>query len=48
MPGAGDAGGPADNVCKWCLKAHDGTIFGVITKFIHSILYFFAHLVGLR
>ena len=36
-----------DSLCKWCGEKHTG-IFGDIVGFIHSVLYFFAHLVGAR
>ena len=35
------------NKCKWCGEEHNG-FWGSIVGFFHKILYFFAHLFGLR
>lgn len=35
-------------LCKWDGKDHGNGIFGRITAFVHSVLYFFAHLFGLK
>ena len=37
-----------DNVCKWDNVDHGTSFLGKLTKFFHSILYFFAHLFGKR
>ena len=37
-----------DNKCKWCGKDHSGSFWQRIVGFFHRILYFFAHLFGLR
>ena len=39
--------GEDDGLCKWCGKPHTG-FWGKIVGFFHSILYFFAHLFGIR
>ena len=36
-----------DSLCKWCGEPHTGA-FGSIIQFLHSILYFFAHLFGVK
>ena len=33
-------------ICPYCEKNHDDTIFGKLTRFFHSLVYFFAHLFG--
>lgn len=45
-----DSTDPAEdeNLCKWCGKDHSGSFWQRIVGFIHSILYFFAHLFGRR
>lgn len=35
-----------DNLCKWDNKDHGTSFFGRITKAFHTILWFFAHLLG--
>ena len=35
-------------LCRWDGKDHGNGIFGRITAFVHSILYFFAHLLGMK
>ena len=35
-------------LCKWCEKDHSGSVWQKIVGFFHSILYFFAHLFGMR
>ena len=37
-----------DGLCKWCGKDHSVNFWQRIVGFFHSILYFFAHLFGLR
>ena len=37
----------APEKCKWCGEDHEG-FFGKIVGFFHSVLYFFAHLFGLK
>ena len=37
-----------DGLCKWCGKDHSGSFWQGIVGFFHRILYFFAHLFGLR
>lgn len=53
--GTGDNGGNnggntdnSDKLCKWCGKDHSGNFWQRIVGFFHKILYFFAHLFGLR
>ena len=36
-----------ENRCKWCDEVHTG-VWGRIVGFFHSVLYFFAHLFGIR
>lgn len=42
-----EGGKKDDKACKWCGEVHEG-FFGKIVGFFHSILYFFAHLFGLK
>ncbi len=35
-------------LCKWCGKDHSGSFWQRIVSFFHNILYFFAHLFGIR
>ena len=37
-----------DNICPWDGVDHGSSFWGRIVRFFHSILYFFAHLFGLR
>ena len=37
-----------DNLCPWDGVDHGSSFWGRIVRFFHSILYFFAHLFGLR
>ncbi len=37
-----------DNLCPWDSVDHGTSFWGRIVRFFHSILYFFAHLFGLR
>lgn len=37
-----------DGLCKWCGKDHSGSFWQRIVGFFHNILYFFAHLFGIR
>ena len=34
------------DVCKYCHQVHENNFIGKITKFFHSVAYFFAHLFG--
>ena len=44
-----DADAPSQNgKYKWCGEDHSGSFWQRIVGFFHSILYFFAHLFGLR
>ena len=36
----------SSNRCKWCDQVHDGSFLQKIVGIVHSILYFFAHLLG--
>jgi len=36
------------NICKWDNVDHGNSFFGRLVAFFHSIMYFFAHLFGLR
>ena len=37
-----------DNTCPWDGMDHGTSFWGRIVRFFHAILYFFAHLFGLR
>ena len=37
-----------DNICKWDDKDHGTSFWGRLVKFFHTILWFFAHLFGLK
>lgn len=40
---------PSDeNLCKWDNVDHGTSFLGKLTKFFHTVLYFFAHLFGLK
>ena len=41
---------PAQNtkLCKWCHKDHSGSVWQRVVGFFHTVLYFWAHLFGLR
>ena len=42
-----EGGKKDDKACKWCGEVHQGFL-GKIVGFFHSVLYFFAHLFGLK
>ena len=41
-------GSEAEGLCQYCGKDHSGNLWQKFVGFVHRILYFFAHLFGMK
>ncbi|MBQ6420972.1 MAG: hypothetical protein IJK02_07880 [Clostridia bacterium] len=41
-------GSEAEDLCQYCGKDHSGNLWQKFVGFVHRILYFFAHLFGMK
>ncbi len=42
------SGEPSGDLCRWDEKDHGATLWGILVRAFHTVLYFIAHLFGIR